>query len=425
MPQLRPRRGVSYCSPVDRRFSDCLCQEAASRVLAQLTSSDKGCLKTGAAQRRMTDALNRGTLQHHSHAEQHAASSLAAHEAFAAHRRHVAAQERVGQGAGGEAAGLTRESSLSRRGSASGLRVVPQTPHTRPLSGACSPPRPALPVLPPILAGGEGSDRAPESRTARARLTAGSRSGEATPCHDASRGQSAAPSAAHAGSPAARGGRDTSVTLAGSPWARASAARVWTPRAPPGTAGRYFSPSKGHTRSAEELPHAVAGAALLEGEGSPWSLPDSGEPQMPRAPSVAAGSWARMEWEEERHRRDTRRHLLGTGVVQYTISPAIGGDPRTAAGVCRHDAGLDMMAGNALAEQMLERIRAGGGEAILSTTAALPDVTDECRADARRVLARLEQVRVSARERSLEARDARLAALTRCNTGDSQTGTRL
>ena len=42
-----------------------------------------------------------------------------------------------------------------------------------------------------------------------------------------------------------------------------------------------------------------------------------------------------------------------------------------------------------------------------------------------RVLARLEQVRVSARERSLEARDARLAALTRCNTGDSQTGTRL
>ena len=125
-------------------------------------------------------------------------------------------------------------------------------------------------------------------------------------------------------------------------------------------------------RSAEELPHAVAGAALLEGEGSPWSLPDSGEPQMPRAPSVAAGSWARMEWEEERHRMDTRRHLLGTGVVQYTISPAIGGDPRTAAGVCRHDAGLDMMAGNALAEQMLERIRAGGGEAILSTTAALP-----------------------------------------------------
>ena len=156
VPQLRPRRGVSYCSPVDRRFSDGMCQEAASRVLAQLTSSDKGCLKTGAAQRRMTDALNRGTLQHNSHAEQHAASSLAAHEAFAAHRRHVAAQERVGQGAGGEAAGLTRESSLSRRGSASGLRVVPQTPHTRPLSGACSPPRPALPVLPPILAGGEG-----------------------------------------------------------------------------------------------------------------------------------------------------------------------------------------------------------------------------------------------------------------------------
>lgn len=133
-----------------------------------------------------------------------------------------------------------------------------------------------------------------------------------------------------------------------------------------------------------------------------------------------------MEWEEERHRRDTRRHLLGTSVVQYTISPAIGGDPRTAAGIYScHDAGQDKMAGNTLAEQMLERIRAGGGEAILSTTAALPDVTDECRADARRVLARLEQVRVSARERSLEARDARLAALTRCNTGDSATRTRL
>ena len=66
VPQLRPRRGVSCCSPVDRRFSDGTCQEAASRVLAQLTSSDKGCLKTGAAQRRMTDALNRGTLQHNS-----------------------------------------------------------------------------------------------------------------------------------------------------------------------------------------------------------------------------------------------------------------------------------------------------------------------------------------------------------------------
>ena len=132
-----------------------------------------------------------------------------------------------------------------------------------------------------------------------------------------------------------------------------------------------------------------------------------------------------MEWEEARHSRDTRRNLLGTGVVRYAISPAIAGDPRTAAGVYKRDAGQDCkkdkMAGNALAEQMLERIRAGGGEAILSTTAALPDVTDECRADARRVLARLEQVRVSARERSLEARDARLAASTRCNTGDSQT----